>query len=173
MQIFRNKKMSLVLNQSHIVKPKTFITKEYFVTNPKKKIWVSRKFTRQITSAYSNPIKVRGIEGVTHFKSKSNDTENISKIGGEIEVRRYAFTPDQIADLIDLQLNCEEGELLTDGFWNIFYMVGKGGALLVVSLYFHSGCNRWGIDTWCLKDYNRWISNYRVFCNTSPLLLEA
>jgi hypothetical protein len=149
----------------------SFITSDYFTTRPENKIWMSEEFTQRITYAYPDPIPHRGLEGITHFQSKPTDAKNITEMGGEADVRRYAFTPDQIAELRDKQLNGEEGQLLTNGYWNLFYVIGKDGLLFVVGVGWDSGVRSWRVDAWRLDEDDYWVSDDRVFRNT--LVLEA
>ena len=92
-------------------------------------------------------------------------------MGGMEEVRKHAFTPDQIADLRDKQMSGEEGQLLTNGYWNLFYVIGKGGVLFVVGLYWDRDDGEWHADAWLLVENDFWNSDYRVFRNT--LVLET
>lgn len=149
----------------------TFVTSAYWVTDPSRKLWVSPEYTQRITAAYPDSIPHRDLKGVTNFPSKSSDSKNIAEMGGEAEVRKRASTPDQIAELRDKQMNGEDGDLLTNGHWNLFYVIGKDGVLFVVSLYWYSGAREWGADAWHLGVHARWNSDYRVFRNT--LFLEA
>ena len=149
----------------------TFVTTTYWVIDPACKLWVSSEFTQRITTAYPDPILHRGLEGVTHFPSKSSDNKNIAEMGGMEEVRKHAFTPDQIADLRDKQMSGEEGQLLTNGYWNLFYVIGKGGVLFVVGLYWDRDDGEWHADAWLLVENDFWNSDYRVFRNT--LVLET
>jgi hypothetical protein len=148
----------------------TFLTASYFVTNSEKKIWVSDEFTQRITSAYPHSIKVRGFQRVSDFQSESRDAKNIAEMGGEAEVRKHAFTPDQIARLIDLQPNGKEGQLLNGGYVNLFYVIGEGGAIFVVSVHWEDSDHfGWNVDAWVLHEEGRWGSASRVFYNTLEL----
>jgi hypothetical protein len=149
----------------------TFLTSTYWTTDPSRKLWVSLEFTQRITPAYPDPIPHRGLEGVTHFQSKSSDAKNIAEMGGEAEVRKHAFTPDQLADLRDKQVNGKDGDLLTNGCWNLFYVIGKDGVLFVVGLYWFREVGRWDASAWHFGDDVNCFSDNRVFRNT--LELEA
>ncbi len=146
----------------------TFSVSAYWQSNAEKKLWVSDEFRQRITSAYVEPVVHRGLAGVTSFDLKSNtfDTKIIAEMGGEAEVRKRAFTPDQIAELRDKQLSGEAGQLLTNGVWNLFHVVGVGGALFVVSLRWDSGVRSWWADAWNLGEGGGWHAGGRVFRNT-------
>ncbi len=148
-----------------------FTTATYWQIDTYRKLWVSSEFTQRITTAYPDPILHRGLEGVTHFPSKSSDNKNIAEMGGMEEVRKHAFTPDQIANLRDKQMSGEEGQLLTNGYWNLFYVIGKGGVLFVVGLYWDRDNGEWDTHAWPLDEHGDWRSDRRVFRNT--LVLET
>ncbi len=148
------------------VKATDFVTSDYWQTDPSRKLWVSSEFTERVVSAYPDSIYYRGLESVTHFQSESSDNKNIAKMGGMEEVRKHAFTPDQIADLHDKQMNGEGGQLLTNGYWNLFYVIGKDGVLFVVSLNWNSDGREWNANAWHLDENDNWNSDNRIFRNS-------
>ncbi len=152
-----------------IKKAADFATSTYWKTDPEQKLCLSDEFAERIVRAYSNPIPHRELEGVTHFQSESSDNKNIAKMGGVEEVRKHAFTPDQIADLRDKQMNGEEGQLLTNGYLNLFYVIGKDGVLFVVSLRWRGVGREWFARAWRLGEFGNWDSDRRVFRNTLSL----
>lgn len=146
----------------------TFVTSAYFVTRPG--LWVSDDFASRITSAYPKALIHRGLEGVESFDlaNVSYDHQIIarSEIGGEENMRKHAFTPDQIAALIDLQPEGSPGKLLSNGYANLFYVVGKSEVLFVVSVYWTTGGREWSVSAWELGENGRWNAGFRVFRNT-------
>ena len=146
----------------------TFLTANYFVTRTG--LWVDSNFTSRITSAYNDPIVQRGLDGIESFDLMNNSSDKVilarSEMGGEENVRKYAFTPDQIAAMIDLQPEGAAGKLLTNGYANLFYVVGGGGVLFVVGVLWFAGARRWRVSAWELGEYGVWHAGSRVFRNT-------
>ncbi len=144
-----------------------FNPSEYFVTRDGL-MWVSSDFTSRILSAHNKPTEKRGLEGVTHVDLRKNmyDHDIIKEyLGGEEEVRKHAFTPDQIADMIDKQKKGERGKkLLGDGYTNIFYVVGKDEVLFAVHVGGDFGDRHWSVNAYEL-DMDDWSAGGRIFRN--------
>ena len=149
----------------------TFVTSSYFITRPE--LWVSEDFQSRITFAYPEALVPRGLEEVESFDltNESSDKAILARpeMGGEEEVRKHAFTPDQIADLIDLQLRGLEGKLLTNSGANLFYVFGKNYELFVVSIDWDAGRSRWDLYAWRLGEFGGWGAGCRVLRNTQAL----
>ena len=146
----------------------TFLTSDYFVTRPG--LLVSDDFKSRITSAYPDPMVLRGLERIESFDlTKDSSDEAIlarPEMGGIENVRKHAFSPDQIAALIDLQPEGKAGELITNGYANLFYVVGRGGKLFVVCVDWRASCREWGVLAWKLDEFGHWCAGRRVFRNT-------
>ena len=70
-----------------------------------------------------------------------------------------------LAELIDNQPNGKEGDLLSNGSANIFYVRGKGGRVFTVGLYWLADDRRWRVGAGWLG-VARWRVGYRAFsCN--------
>jgi hypothetical protein len=149
----------------------TFVTANYFIT--RSGLFVSGGFTSQITAAYPEALVPRGLEGVKSFDLASNSSDkkilDRPEMGGEENMREHAVTPDQIADLINLQPEGMEGRLLNDGGANLFYVVGKSGKLFVVIVHWSGGRRKWRVNAWELVEDDCWHAGYRVFRNTQVL----
>jgi len=147
----------------------TFLTGKYFTT--RSGLWVSSDFRSKITSAYPEALVPQGLGGVESFNLESNsyDRDIIVRMNGEGEVRKHAFTPDQVAGLIDLQKNGESGRLLANGYSNLFYMVGKNAGLFVVNVAWYADDRKWGVYAWKLGEVGGWYAGDRVFRNTRVL----
>ncbi len=143
----------------------TFLTGEYFITRPG--LWVSTDFKLRITSAYPEALVPRGLHGVESFDltNGSSDQDILTKMGGEENVLKHAFTPDQLSDLINLQENGESGQLQNNGCANLFYVVGANGVLFVVSVLWYADGRGWSVSAWELGGV-RWPAGLRVFRNT-------
>ncbi len=148
--------------------PATFLTADYFVT--RSGLWESGDFVSRVTAAYPEALVPRGLDGVECFDlTKHSSAKTIltrPKMGGEENVRKHAFTPDQVAALIDLQLNGEAGKLLTNGCSNLLYVVGANGVLFVVRVYWDADNRKWEVDALRLDEGGRWLEGDRVFRNT-------
>lgn len=144
----------------------TFLTGDYFVTRPG--LWVSEEFTSLVTAAYPEVLVPRGLDGVESFDltKQSSNREIIDQMSEEESVRTYAFTPDQIGALIDLQPGDVAGKLLTNGYVNLFYVVGEDGVLFVVHIDWNADLSQWDVDAWGLDGTGRWGAGRRVFRNT-------
>lgn len=151
----------------------TFVTADYFVT--RSGLWVSDDFKSRITSAYPEALVPRGLNGVEHsdLDRDSSDTTIIARpeMGGLENVRKHAVMPDQIGALINLQPNGEAGRLLTNGCTNLFYVVGAGGKLFVVRVYWSAGSREWRVFAWEFGEGDHWGAGLRVFRNTRPSAL--
>lgn len=148
--------------------PATFVTADYFVNRPG--LWVPNDFMSRITQAYPEALVPRGLEGVESFDLTKGSSDKIilarPEMGGEENVRKHTFTPDQIAELIDLQPSGEAGKLLTNGCTNLFYVVGANGVLFVVHVNWLAGSRMWGVISWELFEHGNWDAGDRVFRNT-------
>lgn len=137
---------------------------EYFVIRDG--LWVSPGFVSRILSVYNEPTEKRSQKWGTHVDlPKDMYDSNIIKeyLGGEEDARKHAFTPDQIADLIDRQKNGENGEMLNNGYANIFYVIGKDKALFAVCVGWDRGNLGWGVDTCELDEDEAWRAGNRIF----------
>lgn len=72
-----------------------------------------------------------------------------------------------ILSFISQQPNGEKGVLLTNGYANIFYMLGVGGQVFAVRVHWHSGNREWNVRAWGLDGNGRWGAGSLVFsCNS-------
>lgn len=67
-----------------------------------------------------------------------------------------------LATMIERQAEGQEGDLLANGCANIFYVVGAGGGVFVVSVYWYSDHRMWSLRAAPLSDA-RWSAGGRVF----------
>ena len=143
-----------------------FNPSEYFISRDG--LNVTREFTARILSLYNGPVKKRGLEGVAHVDLLKNIHDSViigEHLGGMDEVRKHAFTPDQIADQIDKQKDGGDGELLVNGFANIFYVIGEDGELFSVHVTCRSGHDHWQVHAKKLDEDRGWHGGRRVFLN--------
>lgn len=146
-----------------------FYPAAYFKT--RQGLWVLDSFEKCILAMQPAGIPQRGLDGVTSqmLQRKMSDKEIIDELlGGMEEAHKYAFTPDQIATVIDLQPNGEDGALLYNGCANIFYVLVME-VLFAFSVSWNSNSDylRWNVSAWSLGERPSWGTGYRVFRNTT------
>ncbi|MFZ2303184.1 MAG: hypothetical protein WAV98_00135 [Minisyncoccia bacterium] len=149
---------------------KLFNPHTYFKTREGLYVW--NTFEQRILSEQKVSMPHRGLEGVTSHTLARNmtDTEIIDELlGGTEEVRKHASTLDQIATMIDLQPKGIDGELLNNGYANIFYVL-VNGVLFAVSVGWRLGRRRWRVGAWHLGAYGNWDAGIRVFRNTTLVI---
>lgn len=143
----------------------TFDSAQYFVIRPGLYVWP--EFTSRILPAYVGVLQIRGVKGFDSVDLPRNmyDSEIIAEyLGGEEEARKHAFTPDQLADLIDEQKGGTSGVLLNNGYANILHMIGVGGVLFPVDVGWDSDYSHWGVRAYRFSDV-RWRAGSRVLRN--------
>lgn len=139
----------------------------YFKT--RQGLWVSDSFINRILSGQKESMPYRGLEGVTSYMLERNmhDKNIIDELlGGMEEVRKHAFTLDQVAAIIDLQPNGKDGKLLNNGYTNIFYVL-VNEVLFAVRVHWDSDYREWGVCGWRLGVGGRWYAGNQVFRNTT------
>lgn len=132
------------------VAEKMFNPHTYFKTRGGLYIWGT--FNEHILSMQDGPMQHRGYEGMTSVVLARNmsDQEIIDELlDGVDEVRAHAVTLDQIAAKIDLQPNGEAGDLMNNGYANIFYVLVKE-VLFAVHVHWRSDNREWDVDGWHL-----------------------
>lgn len=151
--------------QAVINRGQTFHAPTYFQSRNGLYVWDS--FATRVLPAFQVKVVRRGLAGVTQvdLPRNMNDSERYRELqGGEGEVRKHVFTPDQIADQIDLQPNGEDGELLTNGCANLFDVL-VGEVLVVVSVRWNSVVRLWHVFAWSPGEFGEWGAGKRVFRN--------
>lgn len=76
----------------------------------------------------------------------------------------HLSTLEDIAGFIEVQPNGKEGFLLTNGYVNLFYVMGKEGVVIVVDIYWSAECRGWDVRGWNLDEGGRWLAGYQVLC---------
>lgn len=142
----------------------------YFKT--REGLWVSDGFTSRVLVKQPTTMSYCGLDGATsHTLARSMaDQQTIDEmLGGMDEVRSHAFTLDQIAAKIDIQPNGEDGELLNNGYANIFYVL-VDGVLFAVYVSWDSDNRKWRVRGWHLGEYGKWYAGDRVFRNKTLVI---
>lgn len=111
-------------------------------------------FIKNFFAYHKDLMPYRGLDGVVSYiikHSTMQDEKIIGKyLGGKEEAVRHSFTLDQIATLIDLQINGEDGRLLNCGrVRNLFYVrLGDNDAMNVVSPVWKTDSKKWCVECW-------------------------
>ena len=92
----------------------------------------------------------------------SVDGPIVEELGGEAKAET---TLTELHDLLKKQANGEEGDLLTNGYANIFYVKDTSGVLRAVIV---GWCDAgWHVDAHSVEDPNVWFVGHRVFSRNS------
>lgn len=145
---------------------KHFAADDFFTTrNSKVKI---RFINDTFNSAFGKKVE-ENVQAATlrahRLTARELDAWVIVALGKE----NYKTSLAQIASLMEQQPNGEDGILLSNGWWNIFYVPDADGILWAVGV-------RWGDDGWRVRAYSvgypfDWIAGYRVFgCDSQKLV---
>ncbi|MFA5997224.1 MAG: hypothetical protein WC791_01920 [Candidatus Paceibacterota bacterium] len=151
--------------QGIINRSKVFNSWDYFKT--RKGLWGSDSFTNHILVNLPAVMPNRGLMGVACQKLPRDMTDQQiieTLLGGEGKVRKYAFTLDQIATMIDLQPDGEDGDLVNrENRTNIFYVLVEG-FLLHVNVSWNG--DAWFVNAWnCLGGNGKWSAGNHIFYN--------
>lgn len=142
-----------------------FDSSKYFGTRDGLYIWP--EFAQRILPAYREPIVRRSVKGIDFVDLTRNmyDREIVAEyLGGEEKARKSAFTPDQLAELIDAQWGGKPGLLLNNGHANILYMIGVDRVLFPVNVRWNSDDSHWRVNAYQFDDGD-WSAGYRVLRN--------
>ncbi len=140
--------------------------KDFFQTSST--LWIDFDFTKWILSAYEDEVlqnksKLVKSFDLTQNMSDSQITEHAKTLG--FDPRNNPVTLDQIKTKIEAQPNGTEGEMLTNGSANLFYVFGKDGVLFTVDVRWYSGYGRWSVCARRLDRRGGWNAGRRLFCN--------
>ncbi len=131
-------------------------------------LWIDFDFTKWILSAYEDEVlqnksKLVKSFDLTQNMSDSQTTDHAKTLG--FDPRNNPVTLDQIKTKIEAQPNGTEGEMLTNGSANLFYVFGKDGVLFTVFVCWYSGRSRWYVFAYRFDQHGKWDAGNRVFCN--------
>ena len=150
--------LEIVNGQIHFPGSKKFVASEHFrKDNPKVKFW---DFGSNFASLFI-PKTEKNVEASSLRRQKllknSSDSEIIKALGGEEKAETSLA---EFYARLEAQGNGEEGPLLTNGNWNIFYIRDKDGVLHAVFARWLGG--GWYVDADDLG-YGGWYEGRRVF----------
>lgn len=121
---------------------------------------------------YQKPTARRGLDGLMSILLPGGGGDTMSHIeiiteilGGMDNARRMAPTLCQIADMIDLQPNGEDGVLLNDGNLNVFYVLVKDE---LFGIHVGWSDDEWEVDvSWSvIGNSGGFFAGTQVFLNT-------
>ena len=92
----------------------------------------------------------------------SLDGPIIEELGGEAKAET---TLTEMFDQMSKQSNREEGNLLTNGYWNIFYIRDINGVLRAVYVFWDDG--GWYVNAFSVEDPIEWGAGGQVFSRNS------
>lgn len=69
-----------------------------------------------------------------------------------------------IAGFIEAQWNGKSGLLLSNGYANIFYVLGKNGQIFVMNVSWISDDRGWNVGDWEFGVNGRWFAGFQIIC---------
>lgn len=143
---------------------KLFNPAEYFRTRPGLYVWEG--FTKQILSvaapATAPNVKLREY----NLPRNMTDAEIQAELGeGHVFTNASEFCA-TLAQMLDAQWSGEEGDLLANGYANIFYVRGSAGEVFAVRVLWHADYREWRVHAYRL-DGSRWFAGSRAFSATA------
>ncbi len=133
-------------------------------------LWVDPDFINWILSAHLDGVTQNPAKLIKAFDLPENMTDNeIVKQAESLgfNPKQNPVTLDQIKAKIEAQPNGIEGEMLSNGSANIFYVFGKHNALFAVDVHWHSGNGQWFVYAYGLDRGGLWSAGSHIFCNKS------
>jgi hypothetical protein len=128
-------------------------------------LYVYESFTKRVLP-FAKETDTAVIDNCDYVGLRRNmsDTDIINTyLGGMEEAKKNAFTLPQVRTYLDNQWNGEEEPLLTNGYANIFHVLGEGDVLFAVRVY--RDCGRWNLRDWRLDEEHDWPVGVRIFLN--------
>jgi len=143
---------------------KRFNPDEYYQTCDGLYVWDD--FSDRIIPATSPIRQVPEMEVRAFDLDKSmNDAEIRAKLPKGHVFEDASIFCAHLGGMIDRQPKGKEGDLLSNGYANIFYVRGKANEVFAVHVYWNAGHREWLVYTNPLADYSRDAGN-RVFSAT-------
>ena len=147
--------LKLVNDQVALMGSENFDPQAYFQTRPG--LWVSEEFVSRVRS------KAKPVENLGSATLKSYD---LTKAAYDREIKtglgaNHVFDQSELIarleQMVGKQQGGEEGELLNNGYANLFYLAGW-----VVYVRWNAGRRRWNVGVWKLDDFH-WHEGDRIF----------
>ncbi len=96
------------------------------------------------------------------LRQSSLDAPIIAELDGE---EKAETTLSELFSLMKKQKNGQDGVLLVNGWWNIFYVRDTQGVLRAVRV--HWGVGGWGVRAGSVEYPHSWFAGYQVFSRNS------
>lgn len=96
---------------------------------------------------------------IHRLRQPSVDAPIIKELGGEVIVETHLA---QMWEMLKQQPNGEPGNLLVNGYWNIFYICNQEDVLCAVYCRWRSGDRGWGVGAFPVTFPGRWLGGRRV-----------
>jgi len=146
-----------------------FVAKDHFVVDmsdkAKVKIWsLGSNFEKWFLDKVEEPIS-ETVLGYHNLRKSSVDGPIINELGGE-EKAEIILT--EIFALMERQSNGEKGDLLTNGYANIFYIRDTAGVLRAVYCYWYGF--GWSVHAYSVGFPLGWVAGVQVFSRNSKSL---
>jgi hypothetical protein len=168
-EIVKDKLLKLVTTTIIAVTTKKFVAKEHYVLDTSddasvKFGWFNDNFKSWFLTGegkIEDPIDKLTIGGYKLLKKSLGDPI-IAELGGEAKVET---TLTEMFSLLKKQGKGQEGDLLTNGYSNIFYIKDYSGVLRAVYVYWFGGC--WYVGACSASNTRGWGGGRRVFSRIS------
>ena len=143
-----------------------FIASEHFVcgTGPDAAVKISY-LSDNFRAWFLNKTEEQKDETVLRYaklRKSSVDAPIITELGGEVEAE---ISLCEVFSLMERQKHGEDGPLLTNGWWNIFYIKDINGVLRAVRVFWSAG--GWYVRAYSIEYPDTWLDGSRVFSRNS------
>ena len=153
-----------------VIKPAEVLSSLATYWQTREGLYVHPTFTERILP-YAKGDATVDISSVDFIDLPQNmsDSEIITTyLGGMEEAKKNAFTLNQVQASIDKQWTGGDGQLLTNGYTYIFYVLGEDGVLFCLSVFRLGG--KWFVSVFDLDGRGLWRAGNRVFRNRTKRL---
>ncbi len=123
--------------------------------------WTNEDFNRLFLNKVEENISEAKLT-VSRLERASIDAQILTELGVKAEVLLA-----HVFDLLKKQAKGEDGVLLTNGYWNVFYVRGMDDNLWAVSARWHSGFRCWSVEAYSVELPSRWNVGYQVLSRDS------
>ncbi|MEX2405065.1 MAG: hypothetical protein WD579_00515 [Candidatus Paceibacterota bacterium] len=146
---------------------KEFIAKDNFregkETDGVSIIWLGSNFKSHFLGKIEENVEDTELK-IHRLREYSRDIPIIHELGGE-EIVETSLS--HLWSLLKRQGQGEDGDLLTNGYANIFYIRDSQGVLWAVRALWFSGRRGWYVEAYSIEYPSRWDGGYQVFSRDS------
>lgn len=147
-------------------KKEKFVAKDKFVVDTSQKArvkisYLGDNFRRRFFDKVEEPAGETTLRRY-RLKKDSQDDPIIGELGGK---EAAETTLSNLFGLMELQGNGEPGVLLTNGYWNVFYIRDDEGVLWAGDVYWVGG--GWFVDALSIDYPDSWLAGGQVFSRNS------